>query len=141
MQITSDSHADHALSQSHLDFILATFGDRQAFFLETVDLPAELPSLPCSLHGPVMGDAGVPEREVTYLVRGARPGPSRTCDRPLRDVRTMTVIGGLDDAGKMILYTAYGGPSAPREPWDPGLTTSDQYSESLRFWSQHALSR
>jgi hypothetical protein len=134
MQITSDTHADHALTPDHLAFVLARFGDRQAFFLETVDLPEEFASLPCSLHGPV------PESEVTYITRGDRPGPSRMCDRPARMVRTMTVIGGPDASGATILYTAYGGPAAPREPWDPGLDDAGR-EESRRFWSEHALSR
>jgi hypothetical protein len=55
-------------------------------------------------------------------------------------VRTVTVIGGPDDKGSVILYTAFGGPSALREPWDPGLTEEERY-ESQRFWSEHALSR
>lgn len=140
MQITSDSHVDHTLTQSHLDLILARFGDRQAFFLETVELPVELPPLPCGLHGPVMGDALVPDSEAALVVRGNRQGPSRVCDRSPRMVRTMTVIGGPDDQGLVILYTAYGGPSAPREPWDPSLDEEER-AQAQAFWAEHALSR
>ncbi len=139
MHITSDSHVDHALTADHLAFILSRFGDREAFFLETVELPAELPPLPCGLHGPLMGDEPVPEAEVSYVVRGDRPGASRTTDRPTRMVRTMTVIGG-PHKGAVILYTAYGGPSAPREPFDPGLDEAGR-AESQAFWAEHALSR
>ena len=134
MQITNDTHVDHALTENHLAFILARFADRQAFFLETIELPAELSSLPCSLHGPV------PESEVTYVTRGDRPGPSRMCDRPPRMVRTMTVIGGPDAQGEIVLYTAYGGSAAPREPWDTSLDEAGR-EESRRFWAEHALSR
>lgn len=62
------------------------------------------------------------------------------CDRPARMVRTMTVIGGPDDHGETILYTAYGGPSAPREPWDSTLN-EEQRAQAQQFWSEHALSR
>ncbi len=139
MRITSDSHVDHALTQVHLDFIQGQFGDRQAFFLQTVELPEDLPPLPCGLHGPVMGDEPVADSETTSVVRGGRKGPSRVCNRPTRMVRTMTVIGGPDDSGEMILYTAYGGPSAPREPWDPALN-EEQRAQTQQFWSKHALS-
>jgi hypothetical protein len=121
MQITSDTHVDHALTPDHLAFILKVFASKEAFFLETIELPEALLALPCSLHGPIMGDPPIPDDEVTFTVRGSRPGPSRMCDRAPRLVRTMTVIGGPDDRGEMILYTAYGGPAAPREPWDPSL--------------------
>lgn len=140
MQITSDTHVDHALTPDHLAFILKAFASKGAFFLETIELPEGLSPLPCGLHGPVMGDTPVPDNEVTFTPRGGRPGPSRMCDRPTRLVRTMTVIGGLDNRGEMILYTAYGGPAAPREPWDPSLDEA-QRLEAERFWSTHALSR
>ena len=51
----------------------------------------------------------------------------------------MTVIGGPDANGLTILYTAYGGPAAPREPWDPGSTSSAR--EAQRFWSEHGRLR
>jgi hypothetical protein len=137
MQITIDSHADHSLTAEHLTFILARFGDREAFFLETVTLPDELPSLPCGLHGPLMGDEPVAETESAYVVRGTRPSASRVCARPTRMVRTMTVIGGPHE-GATILYTAYGGPSAPREPFDPGLDDAGREA-SRAFWAEHAL--
>jgi hypothetical protein len=140
MKITSKTHLDHAITGDHLAFIMSKFKDKQAFFLETVEMPEHLGSLPCGLHGPLMGDAPVPESEVTRAVRGDRPGPSRMCDRPARMVRFMTVVGGPDEEGETILYTAYGGRVAPREPWDRGLN-EEQRAESEQFWSEHALSR
>lgn len=139
MDITPDSHADHSLTAKHLAFILARFGDREAFFLETVTLPEELAPLPCGLHGPLVGDEPVPEAEVSYVTRGGRPGASRVCDRPTRMTRTMTVIGGPHE-GKVILYTAFGGPPAPREPFDPGLDDAGRVA-SQAFWAEHALSQ
>ena len=141
MKITEDSHMDHALGETHKAFLLARFGDRTEFFIETVVLPGPLASLPCGLHGPVMGDEPVPDAECSSEVRGNRKGPSRMCDRPVRLVRTLTVIGGPHKDEPCILYTAFGGPSTPREPWDETLSTEAQKQEARAFWAQHALSR
>jgi hypothetical protein len=41
----------------------------------------------------------------------------------------------------MILYTAFGGPAAPREPGDPSLDGNEAgLAESKAFWAEHALS-
>jgi hypothetical protein len=141
MKITNAAHLDHALTSEHVALILDLFGNRTRFFLETVALPEALGALPCGLHGPVMGDAPVPEAECSYAVRGSRAGASRLCMRPARLVRTMTVIGGPDGEEPCVLYTAFGGPAAPREPWDPSLATDASAGAASRaFWSEHALS-
>lgn len=137
MQITKDSHLDHNLTAAHVALIKERFGDREAFFIETVELPQELDPLPCQLHGPAVGEAPVPETEVFYEVRGNRPGPSRMVKREPVLVRTMTVIGGPHE-GQCILFTAYGGPCAPREPWDESLD-DDGRREATSFWAEHAL--
>lgn len=138
LKILPASHVDHSLEQAHVDFILKRFGDRNGFFIETILLPDELPDLPCGLHGPVMGDAPVPDFECEMVVRGARKGPSRVCGRSPRPVRVMTVIAGPDGDEPCVLYTAFGGPQAPLEPWD-GLTPEGR-EESVKFWAKHALS-
>ena len=140
MKITAAAHLDHALTPDHIAFIAAKFADRQAFFIETVTLDEGLSALPCGLHGPVLGDGPVPEAEVAYAVRGARAGVSRLVERPAREVRMMTVIGGPDGDDPCVLYTAFGGPAAPREPWDPSLDEAG-WAASLAFWEAHALSR
>lgn len=143
MQITADSHLDHDLTPAHIEFIRSKFGDRTEFFLETIELSADLPSLPCGLHGPATGCDPVPEEEVFYAVRGDRQGPSRLCARPPLQVRTMTVIGGLHQ-GKCILFTAYGGPSAPWEIWDEKLDAAGMEEirkTSRAFWKEHALTK
>lgn len=137
MDITPDSHLDHDLTPAHVAFIRARFGDRTAFFIESVELPPELTALPCNLHGPATGGAPVPEAEVSYAVRGSRKGPSRFCAQAPVLVRSMTVIGGPHE-GRCILFTAYGGPCAPKEPWDETLDDAGR-AEATRFWSQHAL--
>jgi hypothetical protein len=51
--------------------------------------------------------------------------------------------GGCDGTGKKhepcVLYTAYGGPQAPREPGDPAIKDFAEQAASEIFWSEHAL--
>ena len=141
MKITSDSHLDHDLTPAHVARLLERFANKTGFFIETVELSAELPPVMCGLHGPAVGDAPVPESEVEYVVRGARLGASRVVDRAPRPTRKLTVIAGPHDDESCILYTAFGGPVAPREPFDEGLKTEAEKQASKDFWAVHALSR
>lgn len=140
MKITIDSHLDHGLTENHVAWLREHFAGRDVFFLETVELPPDLAPLSCGLHGPLMGDAPVPESECTYVRRGDRPGASRLCDRVPRPTRLVTVIAGPHGNEPCILYTAFGGPQAPRESFDPGLDDAGR-AVSEAFWAEHALSR
>lgn len=128
------SHLDHDLTPAHVAWLTSHFADRTGFFLETVELPAELPPLTCALHGPLVGDAPVPESEVSYRRRGDRPGASRLCARPPRPTRLLTVIAGPEGEDP------FGGPAAPREPFDLSLGGGEVLEASRAFWSEHALS-
>ena len=140
MHILPVSHLDHGLSPAHVAWMATYFACRDGFFLETVELPAHLSPLSCGLHGPLMGDAPVPEGEVTYRARGGRPGKSRLCSRPARATRLLTVIAGPEGDDPCVLYTAYGGPPAPREPFDQSLVDDEVKEASRAFWAEHALS-
>jgi hypothetical protein len=139
MKIIAASHLDHALTPAHVAWIAERFADQGAFFLETVELPAELPALPCGLHGPLVGDPPVPESEVTYARRGERLGATRLCARPARPSRLITVIAGPDGDELCVLYTAFGGPAAPKEPFDVGEADDATREASRVFWAEHAL--
>lgn len=126
LEIVPQSHLDHGLAQEHVSFILERFATRSEFFRETIALPFWLAPLTCGLHGPIVGDVPVPESEAVYIVRGNRKHMSRMVNRPKRETRILTVIGGhmpvkegngfgAVDATRCVLYTAFGGPSAPRE--------------------------
>lgn len=146
------SHVDHNLSPAQLDYLLDRFATRDTFFLETIELPPELGTVPCALWGPTMGDPPVPEEEVLHARRGARSWPSRLTTRPPRPTRLVTVIAGPHEepctpcdecvGGRRtyacVLYTAFGGPSAPQEPGDPGCK---DLAASSAFWNAHALAR
>ena len=78
---------------------------------------------------------------VKYVVRPGRHHASRMCGgecKPLL-VRTVTVIAGPHEGDPCVLYTAYGGPCAPREPGDPTIASWDELLESRSFWAKHAL--
>lgn len=141
--ITSQSHLDHGLTAAHLSFILRHFADREAFFAETIELPAELRPLECALRGPAVGMRPVLDAEVVLRPRSGRNYPSRLLADPSLGgplfVRQMTVIAGPAAGGHpCVLYTAHGGPLAPREPGDTSLNAAER-AESVTFWAEHAL--
>lgn len=138
MKKHNESHFDHGLNEAQIAFLMERFADRNAFFIETVELPEALGTVPCGLHGPLTGGAPVEESEVTYAKRGTRAWSSRLVDRPKQAVRTVTVIAGPHGDEPCIVYTMFGGPCAPQEPDDPGCK---DVVASRQFWSVHALTR
>lgn len=138
MKRHADSHVDHGLTPAQVTHILERFADRDAFFIETFELPPELGTVPCSLWGPLMGDAPVIEAHVRLEPRGTRAWTSRIVEYPPRNTRTVTVIAGPHDGAPCILFTAFGGPLAPQEPGDPGCKDP---AASTAFWAEHALAR
>jgi hypothetical protein len=159
MIISNWSHVDHGLSEAHKAHILERFADRTEFFIETFTMPKDLAPLDCSLYGPSMGDERIydagsdetPEellklQHAFYAVRPGRRWASRLVLRPPRKSCSMTVIAGPvsieDDKTTLHLFTAYGGPLAPREPGDPGNVAdilAGKKSDSAAFWCEHAL--
>jgi hypothetical protein len=140
LTIHADSHLDHGLTEAHIAFIVERFADKSEFFIETFDLPETLSPLKSALYGPLAGDAAVVESDVRYAKRGERDGETRLVDLPQRETRTMTVIAGPHGGEPCILFTSYGGPCAPREPFDPSLAGDEKaLAESKAFWAEHAL--
>jgi len=160
-----DSHVDHGLSEAQICYVINRFADRRTFFIETIELPGELGTVPCALWGPAMGDLAVTEDDVLYAPRGSRCWSSRLVDRPTRQTARVTVIAGphegvcpschdrgrppsvrcseaLCDGGRLrhdcVLYTAFGGSPAPQEPGDPGCK---DLVASAAFWREHALAK
>ena len=140
MIIAKDSHLDHGITDAQRDYLIKRFRDKKDFFVETVTLPAYLGRVPCELHGPLMGDKPIKEPEVFYVERGDRKYASRLCRRKPHQVNCITVIAGPYGDNPCVLYTAYGGPIAPREPDDPGLESEADRAKSVEFWAEHALS-
>lgn len=159
MLIHADSHVDHGLGDAHRAFLLERFKGRDSFFIETVPLPVELDEVPMALYGPSVGDAPIGEDQVVLLERGNRGYKSRCVHWPIRTSRSVTVIAGPHTNQACILYTAFGGPLAPKEvgeleqawedlaarnPRDAGLCREmDELKLKLvvsrAFWAQHAL--
>ncbi len=144
------SHVDHGLTPEQLAWLLAEavavgayaegYLDHPHIVSLTVELPEELGTVPCGLHGPEMGDEPLTDDEVHYAARGERDWESRLCDRPVRQVRSVSLITGPYGDEPLVLYTAFGGPVAPREPLDPSLPEGVEQRRSEAFWRQHALS-
>lgn len=140
MIITPESHLDHGLTPAHIALIMDRFGPLDFAFTETMWLPEHLPDVPCALYGPCVGDDAVPESEVFYQIRGSRAWSSRMVRRPLRGVRLLSVIAGPSGDVPSILYTAFGGPVAPREPGDPDCQSDHIiHHASVQFWKRHAI--
>jgi hypothetical protein len=141
MIITGESHLDHGLSPVLVAHIKERFASRDAFFIETFALPPDLEAVPCGLIGPATGYAPVIDADVVHVVRGDRKCASRVLLAPRRPiwVRVVTVIAGPDGPNACVLYTAFGGPKAPREPGDPAIGSWAELIESRDFWAQHAL--
>lgn len=134
------SHMDHGLTDGHVEWVLRRFARKNAFFAETVQLPANLPAVMSGIYGPIAGDLPVLEQEVHYTIRGSRHCATRVVNLPMRPTNMLTVIAGPGKDGPCVLYTAYGGPLAPREPGDTSIPSWEEVLEARDFWRVHALS-
>jgi hypothetical protein len=144
--VLPESHCDHGLSPAHLSWLLAVAGKAReespvGVMVKTFDLPLDLSPLESGLYGPLAGDEPVKESEASYAVRGTRKGQTRFVARPMRETRRVSVVVGPYGDQPHVLFTAYGGESAPREPFDVDATRDPEgYREAGIFWGQHALS-
>jgi hypothetical protein len=135
------SHVDHGLTPEQLAYVLERVGEvaeSGRVTIETVTLREDLGFVDCALYGPIVGDEPIAEERVIYERRGARPGESRLLWAPKRLTRQVTAIVGPHGDHSRVLYTAFGGPLTPREPWDPTLDELAR-DESVAFWREHAL--
>lgn len=94
---------------------------------------------PCSL---VRRSALAAHEPVFMAYRGVRRGSTPCVIRGPEIVNVVTVVSGPspDADGTRVLYTVYGGPPTPREPWDPSLACDDaKRAEAAAFWDEHAI--
>lgn len=101
-------------------------------------------AIPCALYGPAMGDSPVHDFEVHHAPRGSREWDSRLIPALPRMVRFGVVVGRYspepsEPGGSMEVFTAYGGPLAPRELADPSMTDEAEREYARAFWRVHAL--
>ena len=152
MNFLDIAHDDHGLTPAHVALLqtspkIAAF-DEGSFVLVVLPLPDGVPSLPCALYGPSVGDDPVRDSDVMLEVRGDRDGPSRLIDLPHRPARNMVVCGMKGG----VCFTAYGTGAtepSPMEVWDVerkydagrfGVSKED-VQRSREFWAAHALAR
>lgn len=136
LKLVAESHVDHVPVEV-IAFVLEKFKTRDGFFIESFELPAELPALENALYGPVAGDP--PVTEATTEQRPGRSYPSRVVRLPKRESRVCSVIAGPYRDEACVLYTVFGGPPTPKEPTDPSLKEEER-AAAVEFWSVHALS-
>jgi len=122
MKKHAESHMDHGFSQAQWDYIFTKFAAKDAFFIETIELPLGLGSVTHDLYGPTGHGSPVNEHEVYYAPRGDRTWDSRMIRMPKQSTRFVRVIAGPHEEHACILYTAYGVESidAPQTPKEPG---------------------
>jgi len=143
------SHLDHNLTTTQLAYIKERFLRRDCFFKETFELPEGLGDIEVSLIGPAVDMMVITEDDVRYEVRPGRRWASRVIKQPehvdssarwvKERSRLITVIAGPYGNYDCVLYTAYGGPEAPREPGDPSINSWEELQLSRAFWAEHAL--
>lgn len=132
-------HADHGVSEATLAWAVEHINP-EGFFLRTLTLPPEHADLTNNLYGPSAGDAPVKGEVMVRDVNDEWRGATPFVNLPPRPTRKLTVIG-LEEDGKVTLFTAYGGPSAERIPSDPSLADDPEgKARAEAFWAQHALS-
>jgi hypothetical protein len=134
------AHADHGLSQDHIEHMRKVVSKQsKGFFIAITKLPEGCADLMSALYGPAAGDEPVGESDVTYEVRNKRPGPSRLVNRPERPCRRMVIVGIAGD--EPVVFTAYGTQAdspSPREWWDSGMKPHETLVAAA-FWTMHAL--
>lgn len=133
-------HADHGVSEETLAWAVAQVAP--GFFARTFTLPEWAADLLNGLYGPASGDSPVQDVDTFRAQRSADRPLSRMVRRPARPTRLVTVIGVAPEAGgEAVVFTAYGGPLAAREPGDATLPPgSPDHAEAVAFWAEHALS-
>lgn len=140
MLIDDRSKIDSGLTTVQLDHIKDLFRDAKTSFNEVIDLSdAGLGVVPCSLHGPMMGDAAICDTETEFIYLKEISFGIRCVDRPARMTSKVTVVGDYDHSEKtVVLLYALGGPLPPRHPDDPDMTLN-QLDISKAFWAEHAM--
>ena len=129
----ADSHVDHGLPKSVIDAILK-YRFEDGVHKHTF-----------SVLGGCFEDRLIEETDDNPLVnvrwepRPGRETRSRVCDNPLTKTSLVSFIVGPHDGLPTVLYTAFPGIIAPKEPTDLSITP-EEMEESIKFWARYALS-
>ncbi len=95
MKLHKESHLDHGLTARQLAHILVHFERYEHFFVETIELPEDLGTVPCALIGPAAGTPAPAADAVELQKRGTRDWYSRTVwVAELPRSRQLTVVAG-----------------------------------------------
>jgi len=116
---------------------------------ERLTLPSDSSFLRCEVEmGRIVGFAGCVEtppvkvdEPATFARRIERSGPSRVVMMQREETTKISLLAfpSREDARTYVLITAWVGSLAPKEPWDPNISSEIERRESLAFWLSHAL--
>lgn len=119
---------DPFLTQNHKGFALQELLKLgEGFHTFVVDLPDNLPALPCALYGPDMGDAPIPR---SGIPGGREVEGMGLISGPFRPIRKMVVVGEV--AGENVsVAAAYGSPVViPSKLEEPRITNP----QAMKIW-------
>lgn len=76
-----------------------------------------------------------------FAQRIGRDKPSRVVVGEGEETTKVVLLAFVaqEEQGKYILVSSWLGSLAPKEPWDPNITSQKEFQKSLDFWSSHAL--
>ena len=75
-----------------------------------------------------------------FALRKGREKASRVSLKRAPESKKVSLVAYWDEERELhVLIAAWVGILAPREPWDPNISSRREFQESLNFWSSHAL--
>ena len=135
----SHFHSEGGLTPELLGAALRTIDTKgYAFIREQINFDHQIGYSSCVETGP--------DDDIIFAYRktenGSRDGLTPLVkNREARPCNSITVVLGRDDgkSGSYTMKTGYIGESAPKEPWDPSISSDRELEESRAFWSSHSL--
>ena len=75
-----------------------------------------------------------------FALRKGREKASRASLKGAPESERISLVAYWDEERELhVLIAAWVGILAPREPWDPNISSHREFQESLAFWNSHAL--
>ena len=138
-------HNDHGITEKQLEFIQ---NNKELLGLlngtlikKIIQLPKGIGTVKSALYGPKAGDNPIAEKDVFYIKRGGRKGPTRMINKPTRLTSTICVIG-IKNGPAFTMYGTQSDKPSPMEIWDNKMKflSNNEQEEIRKFWEEHAIS-
>ena len=138
-------HNDHGITKKQLEFIQKNkelLGlPNGTLIKKIIQLPKEIGTVKEALYGPKAGDNPIAEKDVFYINRGNRKGPTRMINKATRLTSTICVIG-IKNGPAFTMYGTQSDKPSPMEIWDNKMNflSNKEQTEIIEFWKEHAIS-